>query len=178
MTEQGLISLFLFLHIGAAIIAFWSTFAFPIIVSLAANEPQHRNFAIRANEAIVARLVIPLALTMPITGLLLIWFAHFNLLDRVFWWLDIAIVLYVILVYVGIFLQHPALLRAIELTSRPPGGQGASAMPGAPGAPAAGAPAGPPPEVAAAGARIQRNGIVLTILIVVIVFLMVVKPQF
>ena len=50
MTEFGLLTLFLFLHVGAAIIAFGPTFAFPVIGGMAAKEPMHGNFAIRAES--------------------------------------------------------------------------------------------------------------------------------
>ena len=202
MTDPGLISLFLFLHVGAAIIAFGPTFVFPIVGRFAAREPMHGNFAIRINEAIENKLVIPFALTMPVSGALLIWLAHFNLLDRTAWWLDLAIVAYVIAISMAILLQRPAIEKLIHMTSRPPAGApamagdpamagapamggaaamapGASAMGGAPGmARAGGAPMGPPPEIAAITAMIRRNGSITGILLIVIVVLMVVKPQF
>src|SRR5438094_475600 len=98
VTDQGLLTLFLFLHIGAAIIAFGPTFAFPLIGALARTEPAHTNFAVRINHLLTVRLVIPFALTMPVTGLFLIYFAHVNLADRSGWWLDIAIVVYIVLI--------------------------------------------------------------------------------
>ena len=82
MTEYGLFTLFLFLHIGAAIIAFGPSFAFPIIGAMAGKEPMHGNFATRVNEALEDRLVLPFAISMPFTGVFLIWFGHTNLLDR------------------------------------------------------------------------------------------------
>src|SRR5437016_1599044 len=82
MTEVGLFSLFLFLHVISAIIAFGPTFTFALIGAAGAKEPQHGNFGLRLAETITDRVVIPVALTMPVTGVLLIWFGHFNLTDR------------------------------------------------------------------------------------------------
>jgi len=46
-----------------------------------------------------------------------------------------------------------------------------------PGPPPGAASAGPPPALAAAVGAVQRNGIVLALALVAIVFLMVVKPS-
>jgi len=173
MTEYGLFTLFLFLHIGAAIIAFGPTFAFPIIGGLASKDPMHGNFASRVNEALEDKLVLPFAISMPFTGVFLIWFAHVNLLDRSGWWLAIAIVLYAIAITLAVAFQRPLVHRMVQLTAGgPPPGAGS-------GGPAVGArPAGPPPELLATGKKIQRNGQILSILIVLIVLLMVTRPQF
>ena len=131
---------------------------------------------------------------MPVTGFLMVYFGHIDLTNRAWYWLDLAIVIYVVLVIISIGIQRPTVQRMIQLTTRPPAAAGAPAAGGAPataGAPAsrrpwpdapagaAGAPpAGPPPEVRATAARIRRNGMVLGLLLVVMIFLMVVKPQF
>ncbi len=41
-----------------------------------------------------------------------------------------------------------------------------------------GAPAGPPPEIAATGQKLQRGGMFMTVMILLIVTLMVTKPGF
>jgi uncharacterized membrane protein len=167
MTDPGL-SLFLFLHVGAAIIAFGPTFAFPLIGAMGGKEPAHVNFALRINEMLTDRLVIPFALSMPVTGVFLIYFSHVNLADRSSWWLTIAIVLYIIAVSIAIFVQRPVVQHMVELTSKAP-------PPPAPGAPP---PSGPPPAIREQAAKIRRNGSILGLLIVLIVILMVSKPQF
>ena len=194
MTDQGLFTLFLFLHVGAAIIAFGPTFIYMIIGGMGAAEPMHANFAVRVTNTINDRVVIPLALTMPVTGFLMVYFGHIDLTNRAWYWLDLAIVIYVVLVIISIGIQRPTVQRMIQLTTRPPAAAGAPAVAGAPaaggapaaagapsgaaGAPPAGPPPGPPPEVRATAARIRRNGMVLGLLLVVMIFLMVVKPQF
>ena len=197
MTDYGLFTLFLFLHIGAAIIAFGPTFAFPIVGKMGSKDPMHGNFAVRINEAMEDKLVLPFAISMPFTGVFLIWFAHINLTDRTGWWLGIGIVLYAIAITLAVAIQRPLVQKMVRLTAGGPppgagaggpggpggpGGAGAGA-PGGPGgagagAPGAGRPAGPPPEMLATAKQINRNGQILGILIVVIVLLMGSRPQF
>ena len=150
----------LFLHVLGAIVAFGPTFAFSFIGAMGGAEPQHGNFATRVSETISHRLVYPIGITLPITGAAMILVRGIPLADRAFWWLDLAIVLYVIAYGYSYFFQSRVVARVIELTSAPP-------PPGA---------AGPPPELMALVGRIQRGGMALGILLVAIVFLMVVKP--
>ena len=152
----------LFLHILGAILAFGPTFAFSIMGAMASKEPQHANFSARQTAAISNRLVYPLVIFQGITGLLLIASGKIDVMSRA--WLQIGIVLYLIAVVYGLTVQRNALHHLIELTSTPP-------PPGTPPGP-------PPPELLATVKRIQRGGIFLSVLIVVIVFLMVVKPTF
>lgn len=173
MTDQGLLSVFLFLHVGAAIIAFGPTFVFPLVGGFAGKEPMHGNFAARINEAIEDRIVLPFALSMPVTGIFLIYFAHFNLLDRSAWWLDLAILAYIVAIGISVVVQRPLVQKIVHLTTRPAAAPGA-----APVGPPAGAPPGPPPGLLETTKAVQRNGQFLGVLLVFIVLMMVVKPQF
>ena len=158
----------IFLHVLTAIVAFGPTFAFSVYGAQSGKEPQHANFMARANLRVSERVVLPLALTMPVTGLLLIWAAGIDLTKAR--WLLLAIVLYVIALTFSWFVQRPATQRLIALTSTaPPPGASAPPPPGA---------SGPPPELAATVRRIQRGGMFTGLLIVLIVALMVVKPAF
>jgi uncharacterized membrane protein len=157
-----LIPWLLFLHVLGAILAFGPTFSFAIIGSMAGREPQHANFATRATHAVGNRLVEPLAISMAVTGLGLILVTGRNPLDRVNWWLGIAIVLYAIALTFSLAVQNRNVVRIIDLTSAPP-------PPGA---------SGPPPELPPIVKRVQRGGMFLGLAVIVIVFLMVVKPQF
>lgn len=150
----------LFLHVLGAIVAFGPTFAFPFIGALGGGEPQHANFATRVSETLAHRLVYPIGITLPITGAAMILVRGINPIDLAFWWLGLAIVLYAITYGYSYFFQSKLVARVIEITSTPP-------PPGA---------SGPPPELLALVARIQRGGMVSTILLVAIIFLMVVKP--
>ena len=158
--------LFLFLHIGSAIVAFGPTFAFPIIGAMGGREPQFANFAMRVNAAISTKLVGPLAIVAGLTGLGLIWTSGRDVLREP--WLLLSIVLYVIALLIAVLVTGPASNRLIEATSTP--------LP--PRDPAAGAPGGPPAHIAADLKRIQAAGAALTILTVVILLLMVFKPRF
>ena len=150
----------IFLHVLTAIVAFGPTFAFAIYGARAGKEPQHANFMARSNLFVSDRLVLPLALTMPVTGLLIVWAAGIDLTKA--HWLALAIVLYVVAVTFSWFVGRPTAQRLVTLTATPP-------PPGA---------VGPPPEIPATVRRIQRNGMFTGLLIVLIVALMVVRPQF
>jgi uncharacterized membrane protein len=151
----------LFLHVLGAIVAFGPTFSFSIIGAMGGSEPQHANFATRITRALTSRRVLPVGITLPITGLAMMAVVGINPLDRNRWWLALGIVLYVVAYGYGFFVQRKLVERAVELTSSPP-------PPGA---------SGPPPELMALVRRIQLGGMGMGILILAIVFLMVVKPQ-
>jgi uncharacterized membrane protein len=149
--------LFLFLHVMGAILAFGPTFAYSIIGSMGGKEPMHANFATRVTERIGTTLVYPLAIFQGVTGLALMLIAGVTVPPL---WLTIGIVLYVIALVYALTIQRNAVHRIIELSSEPP-------PPGA---------TGPSPELQAAVKKVQRGGMFLGLLIVVIVFFMVVKP--
>ena len=154
----ALVPWLVFLHVFSAIVAFGPTFAFAIYGAQAGKEPQHANFMARANHVVSDRLVLPVVLSMPVTGLLIVWAAGIPLLDTR--WLLVAIVIYIGAVLYSVFVQRPATLKLVELTSSPP-------PPGA---------TGPSPELMATLAKIRRGGMILGLAVVLIVFLMVVKP--
>ena len=153
-------AVFLFLHVMGAIVAFGPTFSFPIIGAMGGKEPQHANFATRVTETIVEQRVLPLAIFQGITGVALILVTGINLLATR--WLLIGIVLYLIVLGYNIFIGTPTVKKIIDMTSTPP-------PPGA---------SGPPPELLAAIQKVQRGGMFSGLMIVLIVILMVIKPQF
>ena len=152
-------AVFLFLHVMGAIVAFGPTFSFPIIGAMGGKEPQHANFATRVTETIVEQRVLPLAIFQGITGVALILVTGINLLATR--WLLIGIVLYLIVLGYNIFIGTPTVKKIIDMTSTPP-------PPGA---------SGPPPELLAAIQKVQRGGMFSGLMIVLIVILMVIKPQ-
>jgi hypothetical protein len=152
----------LFLHVLGAIVAFGPTFAFPMIGAMGGKEPQHANFATRASHLIGNRLVLPVALTMPVTGAGMILARGIDLSARANWWLGLAIVLYLITISFAVLVQSRNVGRIVTMTSTPP-------PPGA---------SGPPPELRALIAKVQRGGMFIGLMVVVIVLLMVVKPRF
>jgi len=158
-----LIPLFLFLHVLGAIIAFGPTFTLPYLSTRAGREPQHANFMTRSAVAVSRGIIIPVALSMAVTGVLIIWSAGIDPLAVDYRWLLLAIVMYVIAIGFSILVQLPNGQRIVELTSTPP-------PPGATG--------GPPPELLARIRRAKLGSYLLMALVVLIAFLMVTRPQF
>ena len=161
-----LLALFLFLHVMGAIVVFGPTFIFSIIASQARKSPQNGPFAAALSDYIERRIVIPGAIVQGITGLALILILKADLTSSAYRWLVGGIILYLIAIIFAITVQAKNAEKMVHLTSNMP-----------PGPPPAGAPAGPPPGVAELGAKLARGGQFLGILIVLIVILMVTKPQ-
>lgn len=164
---------FLLLHVLGAIIAFGPPFAFPIIGAMGGKEPMHANFATRVSHVIGENVVQPVAYSMAVTGVGLIWSAGIDPFAAEYRWLLLAIAIYVVAVLFSVFVQRAAVMRIIELTGGHDGTPSAAAAAPSPGATGG----GPPPALAAAVASVRRNGILLTLALVVIVFLMIVKPS-
>ncbi|NJD27876.1 MAG: DUF2269 family protein [Chloroflexi bacterium] len=159
MQWRDLVPWLLFVHVLAAIVAIGPNFAYSLIRGMGRQEPQHANFGVRISHLISARLVYPVGLVIPATGLAMIAVLGFDLTSRAFWWLDAAIVIYAAVYLYSFFVQRPIIEQIIELTSSPPGLEG------------------PPRELPALSARAQRGGTAMLILLVIVAFLMVVKPQ-
>jgi uncharacterized membrane protein len=157
---MSLVPWLLLLHVFGAIVAFGPVYAFPIIGAMGGKEPQHGNFATRVSDTIGKQRVFPLAVLQGITGVGLILATGINLLATP--WLLIGIVLYLIVISYNFLVQTPTVKKVIELTSAPP-------PPGA---------SGPPPQLLALIRRIQLGGMFSAVMVLLIVFLMVVKPQF
>ncbi len=163
-----MLQLFLFLHVMGAIAVFGPTFAFPVIASQAQKSPQNGHFAAVVSELIERRIVIPGAIVQGITGVALILIIGADLTSPAYRWLIGGIILYLIAILFAIFVQARNAEKMVELTA------GGPPPPGAP----AGPPPGPPPGVVETGKKLQRGGMFLTVLIVLIVILMVTKPGF
>jgi hypothetical protein len=161
MDLHGLVPWLLFLHVLAAIVAIGPNFAFSTIRALGRGEPQHANFGTRASHAISMRLVYPIGLVIPATGISMILILGLDLTARAFWWLDAAILSYAGVYLYSFFVQRRVIEEIIEMTGSPP----------APGS------GGPPPALVALAARAQRGGTAMLILLAAVVLLMVVKPQ-
>ena len=156
---MDLFKVFLFLHVIAAIAAFGPGFAAMVVGPMVAKEPQHGNFYARTQLTTAKSLVTPLALSMAVTGIAMILVRGWTNIVGTGMWLIVAIVLYVIAIGFAIAVQAPAGRRLVELTSTPP----------APGS-------APNPEIPQTAKRLRTGGIILTLLVTTIVFLMVTKP--
>lgn len=149
--------LWLFLHIVGAIAAFGFGFYAPIFGRAAAAEPQHGNWYMRAAKRVSNGVIVPVAISMFITGTLLVvetgGMRRFEEL-----WLMTSLIIYVAALAVVFLVQRPTLNKVIEMTSQPPG------------------PEGPPPELPALVQRMQLASLALLIMTVAIVALMIWKP--
>jgi Predicted integral membrane protein (DUF2269) len=159
MQWRDLVPWLLFLHVLAAIVAIGPNFAYSTIRGMGRQEPQHANFGLRVSHLISARLVYPVGLVIPATGVSMIVVLGIDLVSRAFWWLDVAIVIYATVYLYSFFVQRRIVERIIELTSSPP------------------PPEGPAPELPGLAARAQRGGTAMLVLLGVVAFLMVLKPQ-
>jgi uncharacterized membrane protein len=159
-----LATIFLFLHVMGAIAAFGPSFVMPIIASQSRKMPSGALFGLKLSDAVERRLIIPLGLFQAVTGIGLILTVGFNLFAT--HWLLAGITLYVIAITFAIAVQARTVESMIHLVE--------SAPPPAPGTP----PGPPPPAFLALAKRAQNGGILLTVLLVLIVFCMAVKPQF
>jgi hypothetical protein len=157
MDWRSLFPWLLLLHVLAALVAIGPNFAYATIRVMGRKEPQHANFATRVSHEISDRLVYPVGLVIPITGVAMILVLGLDLTSRAFWWLDAAIVIYAAVYLYSFFVQRKIVERIIALTSAP-------------------MPNGPPPELPPLAARAQRGGTAMLVLLVLVVTLMVVKP--
>ncbi|HWN80501.1 MAG TPA: DUF2269 family protein [Candidatus Udaeobacter sp.] len=152
-------TLFLYLHIGGAIVAFGPTIAFPIIGARAAKEPMHGNFALRVTEFLTERVVEPGAIFVFLMGVGLIITRGYNLVEDL--WVTVAIVLFIITLSFSYFVQLRTVREMIAMTNQPPPPD---------------APPGPPPGFPQLSTRAARGGAFMTLLLFTILALMVVKP--
>lgn len=160
--------LWLVLHILGAIIAFGPVFTFPLVGALVQKEPQHISFALKLQERIASRIVLPVALTMAVSGIGLILSVGIDLPKTPY--LLVAIGLYVIAMLIALFVLLPTGAKLVRMVEHR---DGSVAVAGAgPGAQVG----GPPPAVLALIQRSKAFGATNTLLIVVIAVLMVVKP--
>lgn len=149
----------LILHITAAIIAFGPSFVFPVVGPMAARNPQATPVILEVFELIEVRLIVPFALTMPISGIGLINTAHVDVQETR--WLGASIFLYIVAVLLAIFYQVPVTKKMITMIKAMP-----APMPGTAGA-------APPPEFMKLAMRTRIVGMVLTLILLTIITLMI-----
>ncbi|MFN8631514.1 MAG: DUF2269 family protein [Chloroflexota bacterium] len=160
-----MLQLFLLLHVLGAIFVFGPSVAFTFLANENRRMPGHGHFAAVVGDAIERRVIIPGAIVQGVTGVALIFLAGFDLTKPTGRWLVGALILYAIAIVFAVAVQARNTAKMVELTRTPP-------PPPQPGEP----PKGPPPEILALGAKLARGGMFLTVLVVLIVSLMVLKP--
>jgi len=149
--------LWLFLHILGAIVAFGFGFYAPLFGTMTAREPQHGNWYMRSSQRLSSLVLVPVAISMAITGTLLVVETGGTQRFRELW-LALSLILYVVALLIVFLAQRPTLGKAIALSAGPPG------------------PEGPSAEMPGLIRRMQLYGVVLLILVIAIVALMIWKP--
>ncbi|MFN2465805.1 MAG: DUF2269 family protein [Candidatus Dormibacteria bacterium] len=144
----------LFLHVLAAIIAFGPNFVFPVIGTRVAKDPSMMRFGLGIIHTVRGRIVIPVALTMPVSGLAMVLILGVHLLRTPY--LLVSIAMYVLMVGLGLAVTLPTERKVLSLLEA-----GASA--GSPG-------------LSGSVDRVRKVGMVQFLLLFGIVFLMVFKP--
>lgn len=146
-----LFPLWLFLHVMGAIVAFGFGFVAPVIARMAAAEPEHAGFTVRAMRRVSSTIIVPASISMGVTGVLLV-LARPGIERQL--WMAVSIALYVLALVLVFAVQRPTFSRLIAAT-----GEG-----------------GDRSTIPALVARMKGIGYVLTLLVTVIVALMIWKP--
>jgi hypothetical protein len=148
--------LWLILHIVAAIVAFGPTFVFPVVGPMIQANPQHAGFGFEVFHAMETKLIIPFALTMPVSGIGLISTAHVDTKNST--WLVVAIIAYIVAMVLAIFHQLPVTSRILGLLKE--------TQPGS----------APPAQTMTLIMRTRVVGILLTVLLLLIILMMIWRP--
>jgi uncharacterized membrane protein len=145
-----------FLHVGGAIIGFGPPFTFAVLGPLAGKTggPQAVGM-LKGIVRIEKTLILPMVMLQPITGTLLIFKLGLNHDFFSHVWLWTGILIFAAAVYIALFKQIPAVERLIELAES---GKAES------------------PEFGVTAKLTQTLGPILTVMLLVIIFLMIVKP--
>ncbi|MCA1727157.1 MAG: DUF2269 domain-containing protein [Actinobacteria bacterium] len=154
-------TLWLILHILSAIIGFGPTFVFGIVGAMVQKEPQHALFAVHLNEAIEKRLVMPAFTLLPIFGVALILSKGYDFFGTR--WLLSAASIYLVMYVFGMTINRRVSKSIAAKVEGMVAGQG-----------------GPETvtELQALGKKAMRNGILLSIGFLIVLTLMVWKPDF
>ena len=141
-----------FIHVTLAIIAVGFNASYGIWIARSARDPEHVGFAMRTIKFIDDRFANPAYGLLLLTGLFMVWNAGYPLTTL---WIAAALALYLIVLVIAFVVISPnfrAQLRALETE-------------------------GPASAAFQTAARRGRTfGILVSVLVVGIVFLMVVKP--
>ncbi len=140
-------------HILAAITALGANITYGLWISRAAKDPQALPFVLHTVRILDSRIANPAYALLLVTGIALVIVAPWPWTTP---WILVSLILYVTAFLLGILVYAPAFRRQIALAESPAG----------PGS----------PEYAAAARRSNILGIVVTLIVVAIVYLMVVKP--
>jgi hypothetical protein len=141
------------LHVLSAVTAVGSNFTYGVWSALARREPAHLGFALRGIKFVDDRVANPAYGVLLATGLIMAFTTYTITLT----WILAGLGAYVVMAALGVGVIAPALSEQIKSLDE----QGASS-----------------PRYGAAAARVQAVGMFLGVLAILVIFDMVVKPQF
>jgi uncharacterized membrane protein len=101
-----------YIHILAAIVAVGLNISYAIWIIRAQREPAHTGFALKGIKFLDDRIANPAYGVLLLTGLLMVFIAGYSLTTL---WIDIALVLFVLLVVVAVVFYTPALRDQVKL---------------------------------------------------------------
>jgi len=142
-----------FLHVLLAIVAVGFNASYGIWLARAGREPQHLGHVLRGIKVLDDRFANPAYALLLLTGLGMVWVGDLDLTQL---WLSTALGIYVVVVILGLGVYTPTLRRQIRaLETEGAGSAGFRSL----------------------AARSTAVGLTVAVLVLVIVFLMVVKPS-
>jgi uncharacterized membrane protein len=160
MSRSTWIQVFLFLHILGAITAVGPTLSYALWLRLGERgSASERSFALRGISWVDSHLATPAFIAQAVTGIVLILLLEIDFFETA--WLITGVSIYVVLTVFAIAVYAPVVKRQVALAGR---------LAAEPGDETAGR------EYAEVASRARTFGIVATVLVLVIVYLMVVKP--
>jgi uncharacterized membrane protein len=142
------------LHILAAIVAVGANITYGIWLARASRQPEVLPFTLRTIKLIDDRMANPAYGFLLLTGLIMVFTVPIPLSRTP--WLQLALVFYILLVLLGLLGYTPTLRRQIQLL----GSEGAAS-----------------PAYQAMARRGRSIGILLAVVVLIITYLMVVKPS-
>jgi uncharacterized membrane protein len=140
-----------FVHVVSAIVAVGANVTYAFWLRRAGRDPDKLPWTIRGIQTLDNRIANPAYILLLITGVLMVVGGAFSFQTG---WIAAALVLYVALVLVGIFVYSPTVRRQLAEAERDPSS----------------------PEYAAIERRSTLLGVVTLVIVLVIVALMVTKP--
>lgn len=142
------------LHILAAIVAVGANITYGVWLARASRQPEVLPFTLRTIKLIDDRMANPAYGFLLLTGLIMVFTVPIPLSRTP--WLQVALVFYILLVLLGLLGYTPTLRRQIQLLES----EGAAS-----------------PAYQAMARRGRSIGILLAVVVLIITYLMVVRPQ-
>jgi uncharacterized membrane protein len=102
----------LFIHIFAAIIAVGFNISYPVWIIRARRDPTHTAFALKGIKFIDDRIANPAYGVLLITGLLMVYLGHYAITTL---WIAVALVLFVALILIAGLVYTPSLREQVKL---------------------------------------------------------------